>query len=208
MSSPAKFTLTSEEDVKIKPVVIYDHYFTNDRERKVAQELEQSIEKLRAQIAELKEAVPDKQQAQVTDQLREIATTIEQMSVSNKELKADILLPPMEDMNVRLVRSDTLDRLEEYRMDESKAYLLIGVFGGAIFGILSNWATNETFTITRPSRMLMILFFIFALATTLWAYQVSGRARRVRNQLLYPKGVSDIKQPLEKNEQGDANNAT
>jgi len=79
-------------------------------------------------------------------------------------------------MSVRLVPSDSLDRLEEYRSDVNWAYLFIGAFLGAIMGILSNWATNEEFIITRYSKVLMGLFLILAIGSGAWACNINRRA--------------------------------
>jgi len=100
------------------------------------------------------------------------------------EIRAPIMIPPMEDISVRLVPSHLLERLEEYRSDENKAYLLIGLFGGSILGVLGNWATNENFTITRVSMVLIGIMFCLTIACIWWAYRINQRASRVRDQML------------------------
>jgi len=89
---------------------------------------------------------------------------------------------------VRLVPSDSLDRLEEYRTDENVAYLLMGAFGGAILGFLSNLATNQQFIITRFSVMLMILFGVLTVLGIYWAFRLRGRVNRVKGRIFHPVG--------------------
>lgn len=151
----------------------------------VVESLDQDLEELRTQFSRLQEdASADTQFVQLVDRLGEIAKTIERASTRSKELKADIVLPPKEVMDVRLVPSHSLDRLEEYRSDENKAFLLIGAFSGAILGILANWAADESFTVTRPSLVLMGVFFVLTLLSIVWVCQISRRARRVKVSML------------------------
>jgi hypothetical protein len=77
-----------------------------------------------------------------------------------------------------------LERLEEYRADENKAFLLIGLFGGACLGIFSNWATNENFTITRASLVLLGILAMLTVFCAFWAFQINKRAKSVRERML------------------------
>lgn len=86
-------------------------------------------------------------------------------------------------MEVRLVASHSLERLEEYRSDENKYYLLIGLFGGAVLGILSNWFTNEQFTITRFSTVFMLLLAILTVACIFMALRISKRAEGLKSKI-------------------------
>jgi len=94
---------------------------------------------------------------ELTPTMQQIEKLVEKAQEKTKELTAPVLLPSPQAIEVRLVASHSLDRLEEYRADESLYFLLIGLFGGAVLGILSNWFTNETLTMTRFS----IVFIIF-----------------------------------------------
>jgi len=176
--------------------------------------LDDALETLRREVAQLRrdvttdtqmpqvgEGLDVKQMTQLGERLDEIARTLDQASERSDELKADILFPPIEDMSVRLVPSDSLDRLEEYRSDVNWAYLLAGAFLGAVMGILSNWATNEKFIITRYSKVLIGLFLILAVGSGVWAYNINRRARRVRDHMFYrgikPMGNRQLKkEPL------------
>lgn len=103
----------------------------------------------------------------------------------SEELTARVILPQQEDMDVRLVPSHSLERLEEYRSDENIAYLLIGLFGGAILGILGNWVTSENFVITRVSTVLVFVFAFLTVACIFWTRRIHQRAVAVRDQMLH-----------------------
>ena len=100
------------------------------------------------------------------------------------KLQAPVVLPSRDDLRITLVRSDQLDRLEEYRSDENLFFGLAGLFAGAILGILDNWFTNEEFVITKPTLVLMVLLAILAIGCGLRAWALKKRARRVKDRLL------------------------
>lgn len=162
------------------------HTFVTSGSRTAVDHLARDLEEARVELRKLVEdATANRQLAGVVERLEGIASAIDEASSRSEELKADVLLPPMDAMRVQLVPSHSLDRLEEYRSDENKAYLLIGAFLGAILGILSNWATNEDFAVTRPSAALMGFLFVLALSSIAWACLTAHRARRVREHMLY-----------------------
>ena len=113
-----------------------------------------------------------------------MVTTATRAIGRSEELTARILLPPREMTDVQLLPSDALDRLEEYRSDENIAYLLIGAFSGAILGILSNWATNDTFVITRVSLVLLGFFAVLCGMSIFWAWRLRGRIASIKQKTL------------------------
>lgn len=148
-----------------------------------AQEVAQNLEDLKKQIENLQATEPGGDK--LAQMIERFEKTIDRTSEASSRLQAEILLPPEEEMRVRLVPSDSLDRLEEYRSDENKAYLLIGIFSGAVLGILSNWVTADDFQVTRISVTLMLLFVTLATLAYSWARQSSQRASRIRQRILY-----------------------
>ncbi|MCB0172492.1 MAG: hypothetical protein KDJ97_18250 [Anaerolineae bacterium] len=147
-------------------------------------EVNDEIVALKTQIEQLKEE-------QVSDralpQFEEIIQKLEEITTKEqeRELNARIVLPPREDMSVKLVPSHSLERLEEYRGDESIAFLLIGLFGGAIMGVLINWITDEDFVITRQSIVFVSFFLFLTVLCGWWAFQLKKRSGRIRDKLLY-----------------------
>lgn len=165
---------------------VSDEVFVSRRE--IAAELDDKLGALKEQVAELHGAVAGgRKLSQEVERLEGLLATIEKAGEIGRSLSADVVLPPAEELRVKLVPSDSLDRLEEYRADESKAYLLLGAFMGAALGILSNWVTQEAFKITKVSGTLMFVFGCLALLTAAWAHQIGRRARLLRSRLL---GVS------------------
>lgn len=174
------------------------HIFNDERlasKREIAAELEDKLEGLKRQVDELHKAVlGGKELSQEVKRLEGLAATIEKAGEIGRNLTADVVLPPAKDLRVKLVPSDTLDRLEEYRADEAKAYLLVGAFLGAVLGILSNWVTQEAFTVTKISGAFMTFFGSMAILAAAWALQISRRARSLRTRLLgIPEGEAGTK---------------
>lgn len=144
--------------------------------------LTRDLDAVRGQLASIqKEASTN---AALTEQVKTLASLVEQVQAKSKELMAPVLLPPMEDMEVRLVASHSLERLEEYRSDENKYYLFIGLFGGAILGILANWFTSAQFTITRFSVVFIALLAILTFACVFMVMGISKRAKGLRTKML------------------------
>lgn len=115
--------------------------------------------------------------------LEEILKTVTRAVGESEEITARVIIPRREDMDVRLVPVHSLERLEEYRSDENIAYLLIGTFAGAVLGILSNWATNETFVITNFSLVLMSLLVTLTILCCLWVRRLNLRSVAVKQQI-------------------------
>lgn len=144
--------------------------------------LSRDLDAVRNQIASIQKEAPAN--AAVAEQVQTLTSLVEQAQAKSKELMAPVLLPPMEDMEVRLVASHSLERLEEYRSDENKYYLFIGLFGGAILGILANWFTSAQFTITRFSVIFIALLAILTLACVFMVMGISKRAKGLRTKML------------------------
>jgi hypothetical protein len=139
------------------------------------------------QVRALKNDVAGKKDlAALNERLGKMAASIERATERSQELKANIVLPPSKYLSVRLVPSHSLDRLEEYRSDEKKAYALLGVFGGGAIGVFINWATQDTFALTKATIVLVVFFLILTTAAVAWAWQIGRRVQRVRKAMLPP----------------------
>jgi hypothetical protein len=140
---------------------------------------------LRQQLDEIKKGTITDEQLNV--RLEEMVRTTSRAIGRSEELTARVILPPSELTDVQLLPSGMLERLEEYRSDENLVYLLIGAFSGAILGILSNWATNDPFVITRFSIILLVLFLALTLLSVSWAGRLRKRANQVKEQIFAEK---------------------
>ncbi|MCA1568269.1 MAG: hypothetical protein LC803_22015 [Acidobacteria bacterium] len=168
---------------KVKPNV-----FEKIRPNLQSKSQNSELEKLSSELGSLRQQLMEFQKepllgGQFEHRVREILSTANRAVDQSEVLTARVILPRQEDMNVRLVPSHSLERLEEYRRDENVAYLFIGVFAGAIFGTLSNWATTETFLMTRSSVLLVSVLSMLTIACIIWVRVIQKRANVVRGQI-------------------------
>lgn len=162
----------------------YHCAFCYTKSPELVKELDNDINEIQEQVIHIQEnAASDQSLKPILASLEEALQTINRASAKSKELTAEVVLPSDETMAVHLVPSHLLERLEEYRSDENKVFLLIGAFSGAILGILANWATNEVLTITRFSIILMGIFFSLAILSIAWAVLISYRASKIKKTL-------------------------
>ena len=144
--------------------------------------LNENIERVQSEVEKLQNQTDVKDQ--LKSQVSEIKELLDQTKKQSEELKAPVVLPSMEDMTVTLVPSHLLERLEEYRSDDSIAFLLVGVFGGAILAILVNWMTNAEFNVTSASGVLLGLLVFLEMASIFWTHRIRKRATIVRERML------------------------
>jgi len=148
--------------------------------------LNMDLATLQAQVRELKGDVAGKKDlAAMNERIEKIAASLDRATERGQELKARVLLPPPEHLSVQLVPSYSLDRLEEYRADEKKAYALFGTFFGGTLGIFSNWAIQDTFTFSKAAVVLIFFLLILTIAAGIWAWQIDTRVQRVR-RIVFP----------------------
>jgi len=110
-----------------------------------------------------------------------------------EDLTARVILPRREAMDIYLAPSHWLERLEEYHSDENAALMLTGTFLGLTLGILSNWLTNESFSITRASIVIMAVFAILTLGSLFWARSIRRKVETVRKQIFSHDTTTDEK---------------
>jgi len=128
--------------------------------------LDSDLGALRSKVEEIQEkVVTNEQYAELKSRVQEVAQLVDQAKGRGEELKARVLLPPEDDMTINLVPSHLVERLGEYHLENSIAFLLLGLFLGAGFGIMVNWVTNEKFVITNVSLVLMGVFILLAIGS-------------------------------------------
>ncbi len=150
--------------------------------------LNRDLENLHNQITQLQSEVAGKRELEkVNQRVDKMVKSIESATEQGHELKAKVLLPPSEYLNIQLVPSHTLERLEEYRTDEKKIFVLLGSFLGSILGILSNWATQKTFAMNRASWVLLTMCIIVTILSTYYAWIISGRVKIAKSKLFIPR---------------------
>ncbi len=111
-----------------------------------------------------------------------ITTRTENGGPHDDRLTARVSLPAPEDMEVRLVVSDTLDRLDEYHGDESLWTGLCTLFLGLIGGVLVNLATGSALGPAAP--IILVTFGAMALVTGGCAIRARARGATTKQRLL------------------------
>jgi preprotein translocase subunit SecG len=142
--------------------------------------LDSGIEALRQKVERLEKSSEADEGFKA--EIKEIAQALKRLKEQSEELTARFQLPS--NKNVPLVRFDLVQQFEQHRSDANIAFLILGIFGGAIFGILNNWATSPDFVITRFSIVLVIIFFIIAAGCGIWAFVLHRRATLIWKRMI------------------------
>lgn len=136
------------------------------------------INSLQEQVQEIRRSPTENKGLE--NKLNELAKTAE----TANRLTASVVLPSAESMAVHLAPIYKLDRLQEHQSDENWAFLLIGAFAGAILGIITNWANNENFELTKFSIVLMAIFGVLLLITLLWTVRLRKRTKTIISEII------------------------
>ncbi|HET9495773.1 MAG TPA: hypothetical protein VFR15_16225 [Chloroflexia bacterium] len=113
---------------------------------------------------------------------RALAELVAQAQETAQLLTAEVVLPSREEMQVRLVSANSLERLEEYRNEESKWFSIAGVLIGAGLGIFVNVATGGT--MTSSAWLVMGLLALLGGFTGFTARQYGQRAHTLRERIM------------------------
>jgi|GEM_PF-6700737 len=145
-------------------------------------DLHNTTASLRTKIEEISQVGTFGQNTVILDQFQELRETISKMQTTSQSLTAPVVLPTPEDMEVKLVSSTSLERLEEYRSEESKWGTWLGVFVGAIIGILINLATGGQ--LTQSALILISTFVLLSILTGWTEYSFKERAHRLKERIM------------------------
>jgi transcriptional regulator with XRE-family HTH domain len=113
-------------------------------------------------------------QINIGGELQKISEALSELKLPTQNLSAQIVLPPPEDMEVRLVSSTSLQQLEEYRSEENKWFSIMSIFIGALLGIAINVVTGG---VMKTEALILVFVFIFFVVTTFFTarnYQQRG----------------------------------
>jgi len=164
-------------------------YTGTSRTDPLAAELNRDVERLRAQVEQLQKELANNTQTEhiqsLEQKVQELATVAAQVQVRSAELTAPVIIPASEDMRIHLVPAHSLERLEEYRADESRYMLFVGIFAGTISGILVNWFTSEQFTVTNSSLVLLGLLVLLMVGCVYRIFRINQRADKIRIRMFH-----------------------
>ena len=94
-----------------------------------------------------------------------------------------VMFPNRESVAVKFAPLDMIERLEEYQNDENFALFLLGLFIGAIIGIISNWATDKDILITKFSIILISIFLFLSVGCIIWLLITRARKTKSRKKI-------------------------
>lgn len=153
------------------------------------QELQVQIRDIQDSVISLHEKAATKEasstpngNSSLTDEIENLKAHIGTLQTTSQQLTAPIRLPDPDEMEVKLVPIESIQRLEEYRADENKWNSWLGVFVGAIIAIIVNIVTGgQTKTETW---ILLVVFAFLCMLTGLSAYNYKKRADKLVAHLL------------------------
>lgn len=142
-----------------------------------SEELEYRFERIQERVTQLA------QRAEAQDEalLESLQDAIAEAQATSHDLAPPIVLPPMEDLQIRLVSTNSLQRLEEYRSEENLLLSFAGLFLGALLGILTNLITGGTI---QTEMWLFVVLLLLMTAFTAWRAIINNRrAASVKRQM-------------------------
>jgi len=80
----------------------------------------------------------------LTDEFGKLRDSIQSLQSASDAITAPVSIPAPEEMEVKLIASNSLDRLEEYRDELNLWYSITGITAGAALGQLLNLVTGST----------------------------------------------------------------
>jgi hypothetical protein len=148
--------------------------------------LEEQLKALRSEL--LEQMKRSDISGTVSQELRKLVAAVMQAQVTAQRLKADVILPAAEDMQVRLISAHSFERLEEYRSEESKWFSVAGIFGGSTLGIFVNAVTGGV--LNEQSWIFVVVSLALTILTGATAYNYQRRAERLKLRIERKSSIS------------------
>jgi hypothetical protein len=143
-------------------------------------DLQDSLQNAATQVS-ADESLGPRNATSIRQEVENALLTVLQLRETSRELNARVIPPAPEDMEVRLMSSESLHRLDEYRSEEQKWLAVACVFIGAGIGIVINLATGA-----KPTNVgwaMLAMFSLFAVLCSVTAVQYGRRAVRLRDHI-------------------------
>ena len=100
-------------------------------------------------------------------------------------LTIPIVIRKEEREGLDFVRADRLHHIEEYRHEETQWTSISYALFGAALGIIINWVTAESSTVSKASIIVIITFLLLGLFSALSAKRFHARAEKHKTAILY-----------------------
>jgi len=146
------------------------------------QDLESSMEAMRDEVEKAPLPAPQGETLAIREKLDYLEQTVSGVLAASQRISAPVILPPTEDLQVRLVAATSLVRLEEYRQEENKWFAVTGMFLGGILGMFVNWVTGGV--MTPASWVLVVAFLVIAALAGYTSWQYHLRAAPLWKRIL------------------------
>lgn len=143
--------------------------------------LQTTVDTLQKIVAETQTKDNSKMMASIREELAILTSNITKLETEAKELTAPVRFPKPSAMEITLVPTTMLERLEEYRHESNKWDTVFGIFIGAVLGLLSNLVTGgkmafETWALTA--------ILVGLSGFTWWSgYRYKERARLIKEEI-------------------------
>jgi flagellar biosynthesis chaperone FliJ len=125
-----------------------------------------SLIKIQEEISQLQNIIQDletkidSEDPEISKKIEEITNSLNKLTSESNNLKAEVVLPPSEEMTLQLVTAQSLDRLDEYRSNITFHLSVAFTFLGTIIGYLLTLKSVEDWL---KITILMILILIYSL---------------------------------------------
>lgn len=118
----------------------------------------------------------------ISEEIEILKQNFAELKNTSQSLTAPVKIPSQEHMQVHLVPAASLERLEEYRSDESTWWTWFGLFVGSIIGVFINAATGGR--MTTEAWILIGVFIIMAGLTGWFALKSKRKGSELSKKLL------------------------
>lgn len=117
----------------------------------------------------------------IQEELTVLTNNLVKFEAKAKEITAPVRMPKPDAMQVTLVSTTNLERLEEYRHESNKWDTVFGIFIGSVLGLLSNLVTGGKLGF---EAWVLIAILGGMSGLTWWtAYKYKERAAKVKNKI-------------------------
>lgn len=116
----------------------------------------------------------------LTEELQNAKIALKRLQTTSREITAPVTIPSSADLAVKLVPSTVLERLEEYRSEESKWLSILGIFIGAILGVFINVATGANMSSEAWIILVFLSLMVLITGWSAWTYRKRGNVLKAQ----------------------------
>lgn len=148
-------------------------------------DIRDSIKVLGSKLEEKAVTGHDEISLTISEELQNAMDAVSRLQTTSLEITAPVTIPSSDDLTVSLVPASFLERLEEYRSEESKWLSGLGIFAGSILGIFINVATGGSMSAQAWIILAVLMVMVCFTGWSAWTYRQRGN--NLKEQLLTRK---------------------